>query len=111
MAMKSKTKKVGKALPKQKNKKKSSSLRKDVKKTKLKVESLNKEGTEIAEIIRLSTTGAVRRGPSSLNTLENKSLQRDWKKDKRTQEKSKAEQQEMANKLEKQIESISGFSL
>ncbi|QLQ78676.1 hypothetical protein HG537_0B00260 [Torulaspora globosa] len=107
MTIKTKMKKVGKLAHKQKGKKKTASLRKDTKKTK-KIENLNIDGTDVAEIVRLSATGVVRR---TANTLENKSLQSDWKKDKRIREKSKAEKQAIADKLEKQIESISGFSL
>lgn len=110
MATKSKGKKISKLPHKQKGKKKSSLLRKDTKKTKLKVENLNLDGTDVAEIVRLSGSGVVRR-TACPNTLENKSLQSDWQNDKRIREKSKAEKQAIADKLEKQIESISGFSL
>ncbi|QLL31163.1 hypothetical protein HG536_0B00240 [Torulaspora globosa] len=110
MTIKNKAKKVSKLPPKQKGRK-IPLLRKDTKKTKLKVENLNKEGSDIAEIVRLSAVGVIRRATCSLNTLENKSLQSDWKKDKRIQEKANAKKQEIADKLEKQIESISSFSL
>lgn len=111
MVRKNRAKKIGKDLSRQKGRRSTSSLRKDVKKARHQVRNLDKEGIQVEEILRLSSTGAVRHGHQNLNTLDAQSLQKDWKKDKKIQAKTKAEKQEMAEKLKKQIDSISGFSL
>lgn len=111
MAVKNNFKKTGKGVQKnQKNCKKAIS-RRDVKKTKFRVENLNRDTASLSEIIKLNASTAVKGSARKANTLENRTLQKDWQKDQKIREKSKAEKEEMANNLEKQIEDISGFSL
>lgn len=111
MAVKNNFKKTGQGVQKnQKNCKKAIS-RRDVKKTKFRVENLNRDTASLSEIIKLNASTAVKGSARKANTLENRTLQKDWQKDQKIREKSKAEKEEMANNLEKQIEDISGFSL
>ena len=72
---------------------------------------MNRDSASLSEIIKLNASTAVKGSARKANTLENRTLQKDWQKDQKIREKSKAEKEEMANNLEKQIEDISGFSL
>lgn len=111
MATKGSLKKAGKGIQKSKSKTKKAVSRKDTKRTKLKVENLDRDGVSLTEVFKLTSTNALKDSMPKKNTLENRTLQKDWEKDRKIREKSKAQKAEMNNSLEKQIESISGFTL
>lgn len=111
MATKRNIKKSGKGISKNQSKGRRAISRKETKRAKAKAESLDKDGSSLTDVFSHDASVKLKGSSIKASTLENKSLKRDWEKDQKIREKSEQQKEKMASSLEKQIESISGFSL
>ncbi|AQZ14013.1 ADF1 (YCL058W-A) [Zygosaccharomyces parabailii] len=83
----------------------------DKKRTRCKVEQLDREGLLPNELFQLNRQNTTNRSRGSRSSLLAKNLEQGHKEDLRIREKAKAKKQETDNKILEQIEMISGFSL
>ncbi|SJM88160.1 uncharacterized protein ZBIST_4349 [Zygosaccharomyces bailii] len=83
----------------------------DKKRTRCKVEQLDREGLLPNELFQLNRQNTSNKSRGSKSSLLAKNLEQGHKEDLRIREKAKAKKQETDNKILEQIEMISGFSL